>query len=155
LKPTNLGALFSTGFAASDPLVVQVPGLLIGTSVGSNPPPPIHISLDDAAGTISTLAELQNLTSAFTVQGQDAFLGYNNLSPGDVVQALIGVAHQLGIAGTGGIFGDKLPLIQHGLSDVIDLAKAFQDNVGLPSASDIPTAQDLLTFLDGKVGAGA
>jgi RTX calcium-binding nonapeptide repeat (4 copies) len=157
LAPANLSTLFTSGISQTDPLVVNVPGLLVTATVGSAPPSPIHVSLDGAtAGRLTTLSALANLSTnapkVFTVNGVGNFAGYNNISPDTVVQALAALAQQLGVAGSGGVFGAKLPVIGQSLSDVINLAQQFRDQVNLPTAADVPTAQDLLNFLVNHLG---
>jgi hypothetical protein len=156
LTPPDPGSQFSVGTDPEDPLVVSIPGLLVEATIPSLNLPPIHISLDgNAGGKITSLTDLENLLTHVTVTGLDAFTDFDNLSSNTLVDALTGVATQLGVAGTGAVFGDSLPLIGNGLGTVLNLAGAFGDRIGLPKASDIPTLQDVVNFLNSKLPPGA
>jgi hypothetical protein len=153
LHPTNLSTLFASAIAAGDPLVVSIPGLLVDDTVGTAPLAPIRIAIDGSgAGRLTTLAQLQGLATTISVENAAPYAGYINLNATTVVQALTGLAQQLGLLNAGGGFGVTLPLIGHSLASAIDLGKEFKDQVGLPAAASIPTLQDLLTYLAGKLG---
>ncbi len=156
LDPPNLATLFASAIAPGDPLVVNIPGLLVDDTVGSSPPAPMRIAIDGTgAGDLTTLAGLQGLATSITVQNEADYTGYVNINATDVVQALTGLAQRLGAISGGGAFGVSLPLIGQSLGGSIDLGQEFKGLVGLPSAASISTAQGLLTYLDGQLGAGS
>jgi hypothetical protein len=81
LNPPNPGTLYTTGIAADDPLVINVGPLQVTPAAGTAALPPLQIALPGTgAGRVTTLAQFQALSSAFTVTNVDAYTRYHPLA---------------------------------------------------------------------------
>jgi hypothetical protein len=92
LNPPNPGTLYTTGIAADDPLVINVEGVQVTPAAGTAVLPPLQIALPGTgAGRVTTLAQLQALSSAFTVTNAAAYTGYIALTAAPVTSSAGGV----------------------------------------------------------------
>src|SRR5262249_54394171 len=132
----------------TDPLVVKIPGLVINPGLGSLAP--LHISVNNI---VHSLGELQGLPAAIanSIPGLGNYTGFDNLSPGAILQAFNGLIGQLSSFGGFGAFAQTLPLLGHKLGEIADLGSAFTQVIGIPSLPQVPTAQDLFNFLKQKL----
>ena len=95
---------------------------------------------------MTSLAELEDLASKIQVQGnKQGFLDYLNLAPEQIFTALKLLATRL--ADLAGEVNVDLPLLSFDVSKLTDFQAAFDSKIQSLSATQIPSAQDLVDFL--------
>ena len=152
----NSGSLSSTFQITSD-LAFDIAGLLITADVGGTTTlGTLGISLHDPSGPlvpihVTSLAQLQALPSQISVTGNVAdFSNFTNISFDTVIAALKLLAGKLKSLGSGGVFAQKIPVVNKSLSDLIDLGSDIATKLGNLDSADptqFATAKGLQTFL--------
>ncbi len=140
---------------------VSIPGLKVTPSVGTgNTLGGLSLSLDPATtGLLASAADLAALPGRVQVTGnKDGFLGFDDLSPGQILDMLRAIASQLTGLTTAGPLGAPLPVFRKSLGDllaagdpalgqVLDFGKVYLDKLGAIDTSKTPTAADLAQYL--------
>src|SRR5262249_12725892 len=151
----NSASLSSTFQIATD-LAFDIAGLLITADVGGTTSlAQLSVSLHDPSGPTmpihaTSLAQLQALPSQIVVTGNVSdFSNFTNISFDTVLNALKLLASKLKSLGGGGILGQKIPVVNKSLSDLIDLGSDIATKLGNLDSVDptqLATAKGLQTF---------
>ena len=139
--------------------VFDIDGLKITADVGTSNVGSIQISLDGesgpaAAGHITTLSQLQNLPSNIQIAGEENFVNFDNITPEMILNMLSVFIDRLQALGKGGVMGQKIPVINKSLSDIMDIGQALSDKFGAlggMQGSQVATAKLLQNWLNSKL----
>ncbi|MFO0909074.1 MAG: autotransporter-associated beta strand repeat-containing protein [Isosphaeraceae bacterium] len=147
---------------------LDLDGLALTASIGdASALGTLRISLDgesgpNAVGRIQGISDLQRLfgPGSFQIQGSfggalQAFQNFQNITPEQILAALDAIIDQLTAAGSGAVFQKPIPVVNQSLADLVDLGQAFLAKVGDPTGTAVATAQQLVSYLNSKLGSAA
>ena len=97
---------------------------------------------------------MQNLPSNIQITGEENFVNFDNITPEMILNMLSVLLDRLSALGKGGVMGQKIPIINKSLGDVIDLGQALADkfgNLGGMQGAQVATAKLLQNWLNSKL----
>src|SRR5262249_44839552 len=83
------------------------------------------------------------------------FLNFDNLTAGNVLDALKAAISQLSALGAGGPLGVKIPGINKSLGELIDIGQEYANILGNPDDTTTKTAQAVVDYLNPRLPVGS
>ncbi len=110
---------------------LNIPGLVLSpviSGVGLGNLVSLHISIDgNAAGKVTSLQDLKDLSSNLTITGGSDYADFNNLTPGSIVTLLIEIGNALQSIAARLDVPQGLPFVSQTISQIVNFASAVND----------------------------